>query len=70
MSEIKEYAPHEQRVVVEHEELSTKTLALSDFINDSEIFRNLNIPERDRLKRQYKAMCEYQDVLKERILNF
>lgn len=70
MSETKEYAPHEQRVIEEYKELSLKTLALCDFIYDSPIFLGLDIPERDRLKKQYGFMCEYQSVLQERINNF
>lgn len=61
--------PHQQRVVDEKTELDTKHLALSKFFS-TDIYKNLDIDEQDRLCRQYDIMEEYSDILAERIEAF
>lgn len=62
-------APHQQRVVVEKEELDDKIKKLLAFM-DGEIFRKLPMDERERMRRQLQYMENYSDVLDERIDNF
>lgn len=65
--------PHQERVIAEQKELETKTVALHKFIQDSPahpIFAQLEEAEKSRLRRQYSAMVEYNEVLNERIAAF
>ena len=61
-----ELAPHQQRVIVEKEELDDKIKKLLAFTK-GEIYRQLPADERDRLRRQFNLMDEYSKVLGERI---
>ena len=76
MSEKKELAPHQQRVVDEHSELCVKINALEKFVHGNwdgtygEIYRTLDKDERLRLVRQLSAMAEYSSILFDRIENF
>jgi len=58
--------PHQQRVVVEKEELNTKLNALSEFVETAR-FDGLPDAERLRMIRQKSCMLEYSKVLGERI---
>lgn len=63
-------APHQQRVIDEHAELSDRVEKLSAFIAASAIFPKLDAAERSRLRRQLALMSQYADVLAERIKAF
>jgi hypothetical protein len=65
--EYKDMWPHQQRVVDEMLELNHKIAKLNDFIGYSPLFVKLDGCEQSRLHRQIKFMCEYSDVLQERI---
>lgn len=62
--------PHEQRVIVEANELGIKTFALKTFINSNPIFEKLEIDEKERLHLQYNLMKSYWEILEKRIQNF
>lgn len=61
-----ELAPYQQRVIVEKQELDDKITKLLAFTK-GEIYRKLPADERDRLRRQFRLMDEYSEVLGERI---
>ena len=61
--------PHQERVIAEQLELSTKVLALGKFIG-SVMFRGLDKEEQSRLRKQYFHMAQYLSVLAERVENF
>lgn len=65
-----QFAPHQQRVVDEKDELDEKIAALDKFINESPIFNNLNFSERELLVKQYVVMRQYSKILDARILAF
>lgn len=69
MSE-KIYAPHQQRVIDEANELQDRLTKLGAFIQNSPIFESLDSAEQDRLKRQMLPMSEYLGILRERISAF
>lgn len=62
--------PHEQRVIVEANELGIKTFALKTFIDSNPIFEKLEIDEKNRLHLQYNLMKSYWEILEKRIQNF
>ena len=62
--------PHEERVVVEKDELVDKIARLEQFIQHSLIYKALPEDERDRMSKQLVAMREYATILGERIKNF
>lgn len=63
--------PHQQRVVFEKNDLDGKIERLTMFMHEApDLFNNLPDAEKMRLARQAKAMCEYRDVLDERIAAF
>jgi hypothetical protein len=61
--------PHQQRVVAESDELSTRLAALKTFI-DSDRFESVDTAEQGRLQRQKLIMVEYLAVLNERVAAF
>ena len=63
---------HEQRVVVEKQELDDKLSKLKSFCFDpgSPLFKGLPPQDRDLLERQYTAMPRYSEILGERIRRF
>ena len=61
--------PHQQRVLVEEQELRERVRALADFVDDG-VFRTLPFPEQDRLRRQLGYMTGYLVVLGERVASF
>ena len=61
--------PHQERVVIEKDELNVKLNALRKFV-DSDAFLNVDENEQERLHRQIVYMHNYSLVLKERIDNF
>lgn len=63
------YAPHQQRVVDEHESLTAKLGALENFFSGS-IFSTLPSAEQDRLHHQAAHMRGYATVLSSRIAAF
>lgn len=67
--EKREYAPHQQRVVGERDELADKLKKLETFFTNP-IFDGLPKAEKDRLKRQAGHMDGYLAVLNERIEAF
>lgn len=67
---MKELQPHQQRVVNEATELKTKADDLVNFICINPIFKTLSLEEQDRLRRQAGLMCQYYEVLEERINAF
>lgn len=66
----KEYAPHQQRVVDERNELQDKFSKLGTFILDNPIFKTLETEEQIDLKSQYDVMGKYLDILERRISRF
>lgn len=56
-----------ERVVQERKLLSVKIKKLSDFLRSGDAVNGLPAAEKLRLGAQYKAMCEYCNVLDERI---
>lgn len=61
--------PHQQRVVVEKQELDQKIDALVPFLS-SDTCHGLPFDERSRLKRQADVMAEYSSILGDRIAAF
>ena len=66
----KEYAPHQQRVIDERNELQAKFSNLGVFILDNPIFNTLDVEEQFDLRSQHDVMGEYLDILGRRILRF
>jgi hypothetical protein len=66
----KEYAPHQQRVVDEKNELQDKHSKLGAFILDNPIFNTLDSEEQEDLRSQNDVMGEYLDILERRISRF
>lgn len=66
---MKQFAPFQQRVIDEHEQLSEKLAKLKEFI-PSAFFAGLPEAEQHRMQRQVNAMHEYAAVLSERIAAF
>jgi hypothetical protein len=64
-----ELQPHQQRVVVEKEEVSTRLSALYTFFQGP-VFPTLSEAERSRLRNQARFMDGYAAVLEERIAAF
>jgi hypothetical protein len=64
---VREYLPHEQRVIKEREELMVKLNDLNKFISGSTLFLQLKETERNLLMIQQRAMDTYSLVLKSRI---
>ena len=64
--------PHEQRVIVEKQELDDKLRKLKAFCFDpgSPIFQGLSPVDRDLLEDQYTAMEQYSKILGKRIARF
>jgi hypothetical protein len=63
--------PHQKRVVEEKQDLDDRLSRLRDFISTAGgVFKSLSDAEKDRLRRQEKAMTEYSNILQERVENF
>lgn len=62
-------APHQQRVIDEHNELWERLEKLRAFLK-TDLCLSLPFAERGRLVRQEKIMTEYSDVLLDRIEAF
>jgi hypothetical protein len=58
--------PHQQRVINERAELDDRRSRLNSFM-DTDEYAVLDHVQKDLLKRQYKAMTEYSNILGERI---
>jgi len=63
------YLPHEQRVIDELQDLTTKMGALHAFTS-TVIFDNLDPTDRILLLKQYKHMYGYHEVLQQRVDRF
>ncbi len=61
--------PHQERVVIEKQELDEKIGKLQQFQN-TPFFQTLNGLEIDRLNRQLVVMEQYSEILGERIAQF
>ena len=66
----KEYAPHQQRVVDEKNELQDKCSKLKVFILSNPIFNTLDAEEQTDLQRQSAVMETYLFILERRISRF
>lgn len=66
---MKDLLPHQQRVVLEKEELDEKIGKLTPFL-DSSIFQSLDSAEQGRLRVQLAVMNFYSQILGSRIDNF
>ena len=64
------YAPHQQRVIDEKRDLDVKVKALDRFILEDPIFEALSAIEQFHLRKQWKLMSEYSEVLGQRIAIF
>jgi len=62
--------PHEERVVVEADELAIKVQSLTDFMDGNYFKESIDSEEQFRLTNQLTYMNKYLRVLKERIENF
>ena len=62
-------APHQERVIREHEDLAETITRLDSFLL-CEVFQSLPIPEKIRLLDQIRYMKGYLGVLKDRIAHF
>lgn len=62
-------APHQERVVIERDELTGKLVSLSRF-SHGEVFQTLEPEEQYLLSAQHRHMCEYLMVLELRIARF
>jgi hypothetical protein len=65
-----ELQPHQKRVMDEKLDLDLKIMALTSFIQSSNVFSGLPEPERMRLYAQRRVMAEYSTILGERIAAF
>jgi hypothetical protein len=61
--------PYQERVVIEKTELDEKLVKLKEFFK-SNIYKELDVYEMDRLQRQAEFMKSYSDILGERIAAF
>jgi hypothetical protein len=61
--------PHEERVVVEKDELDAKIKKLEAFIG-GDVFSSLAEDEQERLRAQVEAMDKYSSILGDRIAAF
>ena len=61
---------HQQRVVIEKEELDTRANALSDFIGNNPLFLKVEAEEQERMKEQCETMWELSEILGKRIEYF
>jgi len=66
----KEYAPHQQRVIDEADELNDKVVKLNDFIRNNDFFKTLEVEEQLRMTKQLAFMESYLDILNQRIHSF
>ena len=66
----REYAPHQQRVVDEANELRDKFSKLGSFILDNPIYQGLEQDEKQDLADQYDVMEKYLAILDRRISRF
>jgi hypothetical protein len=62
-------APHQERVVIERDELREKIAKLNAFL-DGDTFNGLPADERRRLIAQEFVMCQYEHILNSRIACF
>ena len=64
--------PHEERVIIEKQELDEKLAKLKAFVFNpgSPIFHALSPEDRDLLEDQYTAMDQYSTILSKRIARF
>jgi len=60
----------QQRVVLEHDELTVRLTALSKFINQLPAFTQLPEDEQTRLRLQAGTMNKYAQILEQRIAHF
>ncbi|EFT7071062.1 hypothetical protein HVM83_003846 [Salmonella enterica subsp. arizonae serovar 48:z4,z24:-] len=65
----KEYLPHQQRVIEEQEDLSSRIFKLECF-TDTEIFSRLSHVDRNMLIKQLDVMKAYELILRTRIARF
>ena len=66
----KEYAPHQQRVVDEKNELEDKFSKLGAFVLDNPIYMSLEDDDKQDLTEQYDVMEKYLIILEKRIAKF
>ena len=60
---------HMQRVKDEQATLDVKIRALGQFLLPGNlVFKGLDAEEQYRLKRQFELMCQYSDILQQRII--
>ncbi|EKS4481667.1 hypothetical protein QB754_003987 [Salmonella enterica] len=69
ISVTKEYLPHQQRVIEEQEDLSSRIFKLECF-TDTEIFSRLSHVDRNMLIKQLDVMKVYELILRTRIARF
>ena len=62
--------PYQERVISEKADLDKRIDNLADFIQDNDIFLDLDEAEQDRMNRQLDIMNDLADVLGERIAAF
>jgi hypothetical protein len=62
--------PHQTRVIEERQQLDIKIAALMNFINTSEVFKQLDTPDQQLLEEQLDVMQVYSTLLSLRIARF
>lgn len=62
--------PHEQRVVLESNELRERLTKLTAFISGNEAFGKLDAKDQSLMRQQRDVMGEYFDILGQRIARF
>lgn len=68
--DIKDFSPHQTRVVDELVELSNKRIALYNFVKTDFFKDKIDLEEQKRLKQQLIVMQTYESLLIDRINNF
>jgi hypothetical protein len=66
----KPLAPHQVRLLEEHRQVDDRIGQLSDFIADSNIYRDMNTVDQQRLSIQLDFMRGYRKILRFRIDSF
>lgn len=62
--------PHEERVVIEKQELDEKLAKLAVFSQGNSIYKELPNEDRELLESQYLVMEQYSKILGQRIARF
>ena len=62
--------PRQTRLAKEKRELDEKTAKLSEFIGNDPLFEGVDPEEQKRMRAQCEIMCQYSEILGQRIAAF